>query len=69
MSDTTISKDDFAQRFTAEMLRLVGPATADGQSVAEYAEITWESYWRDPRFRQDGPEACANIDLEEWGDE
>jgi hypothetical protein len=66
MQDRTMTRDEFCARFKARMLARVGPTDAEGADVAEYADMTAPSYWDDPDQREDGPEACADADLDCW---
>lgn len=63
---TTITRDEFCARFKARLLARVGPKDAEGADVAEYADMTAPSYWDDPDQRADGPEVCADADLDCW---
>ncbi len=60
------ARAEFVQRFKARMLAVAGPAFADGDSVAEYAEGVAPTYWDEPDQRADGPEACAEADVSYW---
>lgn len=69
MSDqaTTISKPEFFARFKHRMLMRLGPKTAKGEDVASYADVAAHLYWDEPDLRVDGPEECADLDIECWG--
>lgn len=60
------SKEQFIERFVAELVRLGGPTFADGSSVEEYARETAPLYWDEEWQREDGPEACADADYVCW---
>lgn len=62
----TPTKEEFCRRFVERMVRLGGETFADGDSIREYAEDTAVTYWDDPRQRSEGPEACAEADMEYW---
>lgn len=65
-----ISQEEFTNRFTSEAIRLSGLDTFDdGTSVAEYCKDVAASYYTDPLYRDDGPEACAESDVSYWGEE
>lgn len=65
MSEMTMSKEEFVQRFVTYMVDVAGPVFADGQSVAEYARESAPLYWDIPEQRAEGPEDCASSDLSE----
>ena len=66
----TISLEDFKARFAAEAKRIAGfEVFDDGTTVDEYCEMISESYYSDPFYRDDGPEACAESDVSYWGEE
>lgn len=65
-----LSKEEFTRRFTAEAIRLAGFETFDdGTKVSDYCTETAASYYADPSYREDGPEACAEGDVSYWGEE
>lgn len=76
MSETNdfmnMPKDEFVQRFTAELLRIVGPTYGDEDgapySTDEYGGEVGPTYWDDPDQRADGPEECARTDYSYWED-
>ena len=41
----------------------------DGTSVEAYAREVAPASYADPDYRADGPEACAESDMEYWGEE
>ena len=62
--------EEFTRRFTAEAKRLAGFDTFDdGQSVDDYCKEIAASYYSDPLYRDEGPEACAESDVSYWGEE
>jgi hypothetical protein len=66
-----ITREEFCARFKARMLARCGPRTVfdDGESIAEYADMTAPSYFEDDDWlRREGPEACADADISYWGD-
>lgn len=67
MSETpeAITRDEFIERFVARMLR-AGPAFADGSSIEEYAREVAPTYWGEESQREDGPESCAEGDMDCW---
>lgn len=66
----TISLGEFTRRFTAEAIRLAGFDTFDdGMAVTDYCKDVAASYYQDPLYRDDGPEACAESDVFYWGEE
>ena len=67
---TDITLDEFTRRFTAEAKRLAGFDTFDdGITVDEYCKDIAPSYYNDPDYRYDGPEACAESDVSLWSEE
>lgn len=75
MSEDTelMTKDEFCDRFVAELLRIVGPTyldadTGEAVSTATYAEQTAPTYWDEPWQREEGPEVCAATDYSYWED-
>ena len=69
---------EFTARFTAELLRIVGPTywqDDDGGkgeggegSTAEYAAMVAPTYYDDAEQRVEGPEACASTDYAYWSE-
>ena len=68
MTKTTITKEEFCQRFKAYMLSIAGEKFYDGESIADYADETAPTYWDDPSQREEGPEECASADMSYWED-
>lgn len=66
MSEQNISKEDFCARFKAQMIKRAGPTFGDGGSVAEYADEVSGTYYDTDWQREEGPEDCANADMDEW---
>jgi hypothetical protein len=64
----TISRDEFIERFVKRMIEVAGATFADGSSIEEYARDTAGTYFDDPSYREEGPEACAESDMEYWED-
>ncbi|PQV52867.1 hypothetical protein LX70_03973 [Defluviimonas denitrificans] len=58
--------EEFTERFVKEMVRLGGETFADGSSVAEYARETAPLYYAEDYQREEGPEACAEADIDCW---
>ncbi len=63
----TITEAEFVERFTARLVANVGETDAEGESVREYGARMGPTYYRDRDQRADGPEACADADLDCWG--
>jgi hypothetical protein len=65
-----LSLEEFTRRFTAEAKRLAGFDTFDdGVKVDDYCKEVAASYYADPLYREEGPEACAKGDVSYWGEE
>ena len=65
-----MTKEEFCARFVAHMTEKAGfTHFDDGESVAEYAAMIAPSYWEEPYQREEGPEACAEVDMDYWGEE
>lgn len=65
----SMSLVEFIDRFALYMTRHSGFARfGDGQSVHAYALIIANTYWDDLDQRAHGPEACARVDMERWGE-
>ena len=63
------AKAEFCARFKAHMLkRTPFDKFDDGMTVAEYADETAPTYFDEPEYRADGPEACAEADISYWGE-
>lgn len=66
----SIDKKVWIDRFVAHMCKLAGfERFADGELVADYAAKTAETYLDDPDYVADGPEACAEGDMDCWESE
>ena len=65
-----MTKEDFTRRFIDYMCQTAGfTHFDDGTAVATYAADVVESYWADPAYREDGPENCAEGDMDYWGED
>ena len=65
-----MTREEFRERFKAHMLKRTAPITefTDGGSIAEYAHDAADGYFDDDDIRGEGPEACADCDIDYWGD-
>lgn len=61
----TLTQEEFIDRFAARMLK-IGTTFSDGTSVDEYARKVAPIYWAEKDQREDGPEACAEADMDCW---
>lgn len=67
--DQCMTQAEFTERFVAHCLKQCGfTHFDDGTPVAEYAQETAATYWADPAYREDGPEGCAESDMDYWGE-
>lgn len=66
MMTDEITKEEFIERFVAELVRLGGEVFNDGSSIAEYGREVAPSYWDEDYQREEGPEACAEADRDCW---
>lgn len=64
MTETTISREVFLERFKAKLLSLLGE-----HYDAKYVDAIAPTYWDDEGMRADGPEECADSEASEWGPE
>lgn len=64
-----IDKAEFIERFIARMVDRIGPTFDDGTSVADYARQVATSAWDADWQREDGPETCADVNIEYMGEE
>jgi len=62
----TITRDEFIERFVKRMIAVAGATFDDGSSIEEYARGTAGTYFDDPNYREEGPEACAESDMDYW---
>lgn len=65
------TREEFCARFKTRMMARCAPRTHfdDGDSIADYADETAPTYWEDDEWRsEEGPEACADIDMSYWGE-
>ncbi|MDZ4393787.1 hypothetical protein [Cypionkella sp.] len=71
MADTPeLTKEQFIDRYVAHTLKTCGfTKFDDGPDVESYAREAAAAVWDDPMYREDGPEACAEGDMEYWGEE
>lgn len=64
MAKPVPDKAEFIERFIARMVDRIGPTFDDGSSVADYARqiatVAWDTDWQ----REDGPEVCADVNIE-----
>lgn len=58
---TELTKTEFVARFTAEMIRIAGPA-----DDTSYASQAAEAYWTDPDRGDEDPEELAATDVSYW---
>lgn len=64
-----LTKEQFVERFIAHCLKECGfTHFDDGTPVAAYASEVAESYFADPEFGSEGPEVCAESDMDYWGE-
>lgn len=64
------TKAEWIEAYVAYTLKTCGfTHFDDGSPVEPYARETAETYWSDETYRQDGPEACAEGDMECWGED
>ena len=69
MADAEMSKVEWIDAYVAHTLKVCGfTHFDDGIAVEPYARETAESYWSDPHYRSDGPESCAESDMDYWGE-
>lgn len=71
MADNEIlTETQFIDRFVAHCIVRSGVTHFDdGAPVADYAREVAAICWRDLGRRADGPEACAEADMDYWGEE
>lgn len=60
-----LTEAEFIERFVARMLSY-GATFADGSSIEEYAREIAPTYWAHVDQREDGPEECAEADMDCW---
>ena len=61
-----LALEDFCARFKTKMLAVAGPTFDDGDSIADYADETGPTYFKNPNHRSKGPEECALTDISYW---
>ncbi|PTW45665.1 hypothetical protein [Rhodovulum kholense] len=67
---TEITEEAFVERFVGHCLAQCGfTHFDDGEPVEAYARKVAPSYWADAHYRADGPEACAEGDMDYWGED
>lgn len=65
-----LSKADWVDAYVAHTLKCCGfTYFDDGSSVADYARECAMASFNDPDYREDGPENCAEGDMECWGED
>ena len=78
MTDQTTSTTDPADMTEAQWIEAYVAHTLktcgfthfdDGTSVEAYAREVAPASYADPCYRADGPEACADSDMDYWGEE
>lgn len=68
-SNIDLTLEEFTERFVAHMTKIAGfERFDDGTPVAEYAREAATASWSDTYYREDGPEACAESDMDYWGE-
>jgi hypothetical protein len=65
-AEETISREEFIERFVKHMLSAAGATFNDGSSIEEYAREIAPTYWGEKSQREDGPESCAEGDMDCW---
>ena len=69
MTDHNQTKSKWIDDYVAYTLKTCGfTHFDDGSPVESYAREVAESYWADQDFRADGPEVCADSDMDYWGE-
>jgi len=67
---TDLTEEEFTKRFTAHALKQCGfTHFDDGTSVSDYCAEVGPSYWKDKNYSSEGPETCAEADMDYWGEE
>lgn len=65
----TNDKQAWVDAYVAHTLKTCGfTHFDDGNPVEDYAREAAAAAWADPDYRADGPEACAESDMEYWGE-
>lgn len=65
---TDLTKDEFCDRFIAEMMNAVSSFDGTEAELKAYAEEAAPTYYDEPHQREEGPEACAEADISYWGE-
>lgn len=69
MAEPEMTKSAWIDAYVAHTLKVCGFSHfEDGTPVEPYARETAESYWSDASYRDDGPESCAESDMDYWGE-
>lgn len=62
-----LTEPEFVERFTAHCILIAGSDHFnDGTSIIEYCTEVAPNYFRDQSSRDEGPEACAEGDMDCW---
>jgi hypothetical protein len=64
-----VTQEEFCARFKARMIARAGETFDDGGSIAEYADMAAPTYFEDASQRAEGPESCADADMDYWGED
>ena len=65
-----MTEAEWIEAYVAHTLKTCGfTHFDDGQSVEAYALETARASYADPCYRADGPEACADSDMDYWGED
>ncbi len=63
---TEITKEQFCERFVAEMMSAAPVYDGTPEELRAYAAEIAPTYWEDTDQREDGPETCAQSDISYW---
>lgn len=63
---TDLTKDEFCDRFVAEMMKAAPIFDGTEAELKAYAEEVAPIYYGETDQRADGPEACAEADISYW---
>lgn len=61
-----IAEAEFIEHFVNHMVLMGGTEFSDGTSIEEYAREVAPLYWAEADHRADGPEECAEADIDCW---
>lgn len=65
-----MTQSEFCNRFVDSVTKYAGfREFGDGEDVAAYAGRIAATYWEEPDLRSEGPEACAEAEVDSWGEE